>query len=141
MMNYKFSNASRERLKTCHPDLIILMTYALATSRIDFTIVCGERDKAAQEAAFIQGNSRARFGQSPHNYSPSLAVDICPWADGALQWNNHQLFDSLAEHIKTTAKRLGIEVTWGGDFKSIVDKPHFELKNWKKIKNQPYIDE
>jgi hypothetical protein len=25
---------------------------------------------------------------------------------------------------------LGIDITWGGDFKSLRDMPHFEIKGW-----------
>jgi hypothetical protein len=31
--------------------------------------------------------------------------------------------------IAEAGKAQGL--TWGGDFSSIVDKPHFELKGWK----------
>jgi hypothetical protein len=103
------------------------MEEALATSEIDFTIVCGHRGKEAQDKAVANGDSKAPFPTSRHNSMPSEAVDVCPWVDGKLAWDNVTAFTNLALHIKETAARLGVGLKWGGDFKGSWDKPHFEL--------------
>jgi peptidoglycan L-alanyl-D-glutamate endopeptidase CwlK len=33
----------------------------------------------------------------------------------------------MAANVKAAAKKLGIRITWGGDWKSFKDGPHFEL--------------
>jgi peptidoglycan L-alanyl-D-glutamate endopeptidase CwlK len=54
----------------------------------------------------------------PHAFG--LAYDIVPVVNGKAQWNNVTLWQIAGEE----GKKLGL--TWGGDWKSIVDKPHFE---------------
>lgn len=36
----------------------------------------GFRSPIEQETAFLEGNSNAKFGESPHNWRPALAVDV-----------------------------------------------------------------
>ena len=42
-MTYRFSQRSLDRLNTCHPDLVLLMTEALADPDCpsDMTVLCG----------------------------------------------------------------------------------------------------
>lgn len=122
-----FSARSRERLATCHPDLIRLMNEAISTapSDMDFTILCGFRNKSDQDAAVAAGNSTTPWPRSRHNATPSQAVDIAPYP---VDWNDLGRFRKLSAHIKATAARLGIPIEWGGDWKSPVDMPHYQLR-------------
>jgi len=137
-MTYRLSKTSFSRLETCHRDLVLLVEYAInhEDCPCDFTVVCGVRGRAAQEEAFNQGNSKAKFGKSPHNFSPSYAVDLSPYVGGGIAWTDTDLFRKLADHMKACAKELGILITWGGDFKSIVDMPHYELTYWRDMKKE-----
>lgn len=54
----------------------------------------------------------------PHAFG--LAYDVVPVVDGKAQWNDNRLWAITGEE----GKKLGL--TWGGDWKSIIDKPHFE---------------
>jgi hypothetical protein len=54
----------------------------------------------------------------PHGFG--LAYDVVPIVDGEADWDNDKLWQIAEEE----GKKLGL--TWGGDWKSIVDKPHFE---------------
>jgi peptidoglycan L-alanyl-D-glutamate endopeptidase CwlK len=54
----------------------------------------------------------------PHGFR--LAYDVVPLVNGKAQWDNTALWQIAGEE----GKKLGL--TWGGDWKSIVDKPHFE---------------
>lgn len=129
-----FGKTSAARLSTCHQDLQDLMNEALSESPCDFSIVCGVRGRAEQEKAIAEGKSRAHFGQSPHNYQPSFAVDICPYDHArGLVWNDDRLWSMVLDHIAQVAEEMGIEVKFGRDFHSIVDKPHIELANWKEL--------
>ena len=68
---------------------------------------------------------------SPHNYG--LAWDFAPIVNGKIDWNNLDLFRKCGE----IAKKLNFEgytLEWGGDFKTIKDLPHIQLKNWKNYK-------
>ena len=70
--------------------------------------------------------TNARGGQSAHNYRPALALAIA-FQDKAnkLDWTT-RLFSQFAQLMMRTAN-----ITWGGDFKSLRDLPHFELTDWK----------
>ena len=39
------------------------------------------------------------------------------------------MFNQMAHKFKNVAKKLNIDITWGGDWKNFKDLPHFELKN------------
>lgn len=75
--------------------------------------------------------TNAKPGASPHNYG--LAWDFVPIVNGKPDWNNLSLFKKCGE----IAKKLNFEgytLEWGGDFKTIKDYPHIQLKNWKDYK-------
>ncbi len=87
------------------------------------------RDNEKQTELYNQGRNgnsgrivtNAKAGQSIHNYR--LAFDFCPIIDGETVWNDTLLFIKCGN----IGKNLGL--TWGGDFKSIKDMPHFEYTN------------
>jgi len=88
--------------------------------------------------------TKALPGQSPHNFYPSLAVDcvldpdrvtVGPHPDNARLPN---LWETRAKY--TDAARAWADygaavraagLVWGGDFKSLKDLPHCELRNWR----------
>lgn len=118
-----FGTSSQERLDTCAPDLQRLMEAAVL--RRDCSIVCGHRNETEQTLAFSSGASKAQWGQSNHNSMPSMAVDVIPWPE---QYTSEAAFKELAEVIFDEAIKLQIRVKWGGLFRSIDDKPHWELR-------------
>ncbi len=123
-----FSQRSKRARAELHPKLQQIVDEAI--KEIDFVILDAQRGRAEQERAFKQGNSKAHFGQSAHNFEPAVAMDICPYP---IDWNNIERFKEMAKVVKAKAKALGIEVDYGGDWKSIKDYPHFELSNWKQL--------
>lgn len=54
----------------------------------------------------------------PHGFG--LAFDVALIINGKADWSNQKLWN----RIGALGKSLGLE--WGGDWKSIVDKPHFQ---------------
>lgn len=118
-----FSKQSQERLNTCHPFLQEICNELI--KEMDFTVLCGYRDKAAQNEAFSKGASKLKFPKSKHNSSPSMAVDLAPYP---IDWNDHTRFKALAARFKQIAEHKRIGITWGGDFKGFPDMPHFQLK-------------
>lgn len=82
------------------------------------------RDAEYQAYLYAQGRTRAgsivtnmqQIG--PHSFG--LAYDVVPIVYGRAVWDNNKLWAVAGEE----GKKLGL--TWGGDWKSIVDKPHFE---------------
>jgi peptidoglycan L-alanyl-D-glutamate endopeptidase CwlK len=69
--------------------------------------------------------TRAKPGESAHNYG--AAFDICfvgktPYPDD----------DALWEAVGMVGEGVGL--VWGGRWKRLVDKPHFERKSWRSLK-------
>ncbi|HAI54843.1 MAG TPA: peptidoglycan with LysM domain protein, partial [Acinetobacter nosocomialis] len=110
-----------------------------AKHQVQLVIVQDYRTYAQQDALYAKGRTtpgsivtRARGGQSNHNFA--LAVDVFPlWEDGKLHMDaksdakNIQILRKVAP----VGKSIGLE--WGGDWKSIVDNPHFQLKTGKTM--------
>jgi peptidoglycan L-alanyl-D-glutamate endopeptidase CwlK len=117
-----FSQRSLTNLGQCHPDLQKVAHEAI--KHYDFTVICGHRNKADQDKAVREGKSKAKWPTSKHNKTPSQAFDATPVP---LDWNNIESFRTMARHMKEAAKKVGVPITWGGDFKSFFDGPHFEL--------------
>lgn len=119
-----FSARSQTNLMTCHPDLQRLFNEVIKT--FDCTIICGHRIEKEQLQAFVDGHSRVQWPNSWHNQSPSRAVDVAPYP---IDWKDLRKFHRFAGFVTGTAKQMGIKITWGGDFKTFFDGPHFELIN------------
>jgi len=132
-----FSARSLKILSRAHPALQRVMTEAIR--HFNFSIICSTRGKEDQQRAFTQGKSRARFGQSPHNFTPSLAVDCVPFP---LNWDDLDRFDAMGLVILTAASDTAVPINWGRNFKGIVDYPHFEISGWQQLaKRAGKVDE
>jgi len=70
--------------------------------------------------------TKAKPGQSPHNYG--MAFDIC--FDGKAPYPPES--DPRWAALGKIGKLFGL--AWGGEFKSIMDRPHFERPDWKKAR-------
>jgi len=165
-----------KRIATLHPKVrkqaLEMYTYAnekLLGKGVRLRFAYTTRSFEEQEELYAQGRTKlfdnkgkrlgkvtnAKAGQSIHNFS--LAFDIVLLLDK----NNDGVFESASWDTKADNDKNGksdwMEVTnyfksqgwkWGGDFKSIVDPPHFEYTfghTWKtlqdKIKNKQYTTE
>lgn len=71
--------------------------------------------------------TNAKGGQSPHNFK--MAVDLVPMKTATQEW--WEAPESLWKQYGEIARSLGL--TWGGDFKSIKDRPHVEDPRWKEL--------
>ena len=124
-------NASSEaKLKKVHPDLIkvVRRTAKLIKDKsFGFIITCGARTLEEQKKLLKAGatttlNSRHIPGKDGF----SKAVDFAVTLDGKVKWD-WGLYSRLAVIVKEAAKLENIPITWGGDWKSFKDGPHFEL--------------
>jgi len=148
------------KISQLHPKLRQEVTTLLerAESIIDpdykIRVVQGLRTIEEQDALYAQGRTKpgsivtkAKGGSSYHNYG--LAIDLC-WlikqADGSYKYEEKRswIFGPQYQKIVKIFKEAGY--TWGGDFKQISDKPHFEKNfdvNWKslykKYQNKDFI--
>ena len=116
------SKISRQKLNTCHTDLIKLIEAVAETEKC--AVICGFRGRKKKKKAYMAGKSKAKWGQSKHNFKPSHAVDVVPVP---LNWEDIPAFEKLGEKIMAKADELGIKIKWGKNFKGLADYPHFEL--------------
>lgn len=123
---YQFGKTSLERLATCHPDLQRIANELI--KELNVSIICGHRDKEAQDFAYAHGFSKAKWPESKHNSVPSHAVDIAPWDDAlkGINWTNTAAFQDMCQRVERIASELGIKIRLGRDF-SFVDIDHIEL--------------
>ena len=92
---------------------------------IDLIVTSTLRDAEYQASLYAQG--RTKPGSivtnvkllGPHGFG--LAFDVVPILGNVAIWDNNTFWRIIGEE----GKKLGLE--WGGEWTSIVDKPHFQL--------------
>lgn len=129
-MTYVLSDLSRRRLKGVHPDLVALVEDAIRTTEIDFLVVEGCRTKARQRKLVSAGKSTTMNSR----HLTGHAVDLCAIDGKTLHWGAPH-HDIIANAMKEAASERGIDLEWGGDWKTFVDPPHFQL-SWKSYPKQ-----
>ena len=88
---------------------------------------CIVRTLNEQTMEFVQGNTKHRAGESPHNYG--CAVDFVHGIDG---WHLAPESWELLGHIgKEIAAQNGIHIVWGGDMRDS-SPAHWELEDWRE---------
>ena len=125
-MTFSFGTKSKERLQGVHPDLVKVIEEAIKDSPLDFSITQGLRTKEQQKALFDAGKSQTMNSR----HLTGKAVDIAVIRDGEVTWDA-KYYQIAADHIKGVAAKLDIPLTWGGDWVSFKDGPHFELNKSK----------
>lgn len=118
----------------CHPQLQLLANKLITECKKQGLIVkLGEcfMSVAEQDALYAQGrttkgsivtNARGTSYSSMHQWG--VAFDVIR-NDGKGAYNDS---DNWFSKVAKIGKSLGLE--WGGDWTSLVDKPHFQLPQW-----------
>lgn len=134
----KWGKKSLERRAQLDPRLQKLFDAVLEVYNI--SLIQAHRGQEDQTTAKANGLSNANFGESPHNYEPALAGDIYPWPIPQITKNgvlciddNSPTWDEMIKVVKAKAVELGIDIICGADWKTLVDKPHVELANWREL--------
>ncbi len=142
-----FSNRSKERLSNAHSDLQKVFNKAI--KYFDFSILYSYRTSEEQFELFKKGRSLNIDGnwiitdkgkvvtyldgynkKSKHNESPSHAVDVWLYP---INWNETKDMNHFAGFVLGIAKtmlenkEIENEIEWGGNWRSFVDMPHFEI--------------
>lgn len=127
--NFKLSPRSLSRLDGVHPDLIKVVKRAIELTEIDFMVTEGVRTAARQQQLVSAGASqttRSRHLPTANRCGLSCAVDLAAMVGTEVRWD-WPLYPKLAKAMKAAAIELGVPIEWGGDWKSLVDGPHFQL--------------
>lgn len=147
---YVLSEASIEKMKGVHPKLIELMKKAISDSPYDFKIIQGLRTAAYQNELYQQGrtkpgkivtkldgyNKKSNHQAKADGYGHAVDIAVCGHYDqngnyvkyttDAEMFDNKKLVE-ISGHVKAVAKEMGMEIVWGGDWKTLYDTPHYEL--------------
>ena len=121
-MTFSFSKRSIDNLVGVHPDLVRVVTAALAITPVDFGIIEGRRTLERQKKLFAQGKSQTMHSR----HLGGFAVDFAAFVDGVVSWDT-PLYAQIADAMKTAARNVGVPVAWGGDWVSFKDGDHLEL--------------
>lgn len=122
MTQFEFSTRSKNRLAGVHPDLVAVMGLAIARSPIDFTVLEGTRTIERQKKLVSSGASQTMNSR----HLTGHAVDIAPLEGGEVSWD-WPLYHKLAPIVKAAADELGVDIEWGGDWRTFKDGPHWQL--------------
>ena len=126
---YKLSKRSYERLNGIDAILVAILTEAIKESPFDFGIPRngGMRTAKEQNELYKKGRSRLDGYKNKSYHQTGKAFDIYAYVDGDASWEKEHL-TAIARHIQKVAKeQFNTKLTWGGDWKSFVDMPHFQI--------------
>lgn len=120
-LSFKFGANSQRRLHSCNLQLQLLFKEVIKYR--DCSVLCGHRDKTAQDAAYPE-YSHVQWPDSTHNTYPSLAVDVVPYP---VNWDDIKAFHEFSGFVMGVAATMDIKIRWGGHFNGFFDGPHYEL--------------
>lgn len=115
--------ASNERLKGVDPRLAQVVRRAVDISTVPFQITCGLRTLEEQRELVRIGASKTM--KSYH--LRGKAVDLVAKPAGKVSWVLAD-YRTINLAMQKAAKEIGVPVTWGGSWKSIVDGPHWQIE-------------
>lgn len=145
---YILGEASKEKLKGVHPQLVKLMTEAVKESPYDFRIAQGVRTASYQNSLYQQGRTtpgkivtncdgfknKSNHQAKADGYGHAIDIFICGVVENGQyrKFTTEEGYDNkkmtlVAAHVKNVAQKLGIAIKWGGDWSKFKDYPHFEI--------------
>ena len=120
----KFGKRSMDNLVGVHPKIVDVLLEAI--KHYDFSVLEGLRSPERQSELVSQGSSMTMASKHlKQSDGFSHAVDIAPYP---IDWDNTEEFFYLAGLIEGIAKSKGINLQWGGRWRSLKDCPHFQLE-------------
>ena len=132
-----WDTATNNRIEKLHPKIRCAVKNFInqveSEMGIKLRVIQGLRTYAEQNALYAQGRTtagsivtKAKGGQSNHNFG--LAIDVAEIKNGKIDWSEQE---KILPKIAPIGKKWGF--SWGGDWKSIIDKPHFEMTFGKSL--------
>ncbi|MBS3857688.1 M15 family metallopeptidase [Proteus mirabilis] len=123
MSKFRLSRRSEENLRGVHPDLAKVVHRALEITDIDFMVIEGKRNEARQRQLVASGKSQTMNSR----HLTGHAVDCAPLVNNQIPWNDWSCFKKVADAMMQAAKEFGVDIEWGGNWKTFKDGPHFQL--------------
>lgn len=125
-MSIILGERSLAKLQGVHPDLVRVIKKAALLSDLDFTVLEGLRTVARQKELFANGATKTMNSR----HITGHAVDLAPMIGGKISWD-WPLYARLSKIVKAAAVAEKVALSWGGDWKTFKDGPHWELP-WKQ---------
>lgn len=129
-----FNQASENKLKKLHPDLLRVVRRAQELVKDpDFGAIITCTVRTLEEQKILVKNRASQTLKSRHipgKDGYAKAVDFAVTLKGKVRWD-WPLYARLAEFMKEAAEIENVPITWGGDWKTFKDGPHFELNKIK----------
>lgn len=111
-----------QRLTGVHESIRRVLVRAARDGAPRFSVVEGLRTVKRQRELVAAGASKTMRSRHIHGF----AVDIAPIIGGKISWD-WPAFYPLARAIKAAALAEKVNLTWGGDWRTFKDGPHWEL--------------
>ena len=129
---FKFSKRSLKNLNTVDSKLQLLANEVLKTTPYDFAITEGLRTVERQQELFKQNTSNKIITKcdgikNKSKHQLGKAIDIMVYDEHGVGTWEEKYYKEVALIFKQKAKELNINISWGGDWKSFKDYPHFEI--------------
>lgn len=119
---------SQKILLDVHRDLSrVVYRAAELVSEDGFEFIVTEGLRSLEKQAALKAKGASQTMKSRH--LTGHAVDLAVKLDGEIRWD-WPLYAKLAVIVKEAARIESVPVTWGGDWKTLKDGPHYEL-SWK----------
>jgi len=135
-MIFKFGQTSAKNYATVTPGLRRVADRVLGYGIMDFSIVCGYRDKGEQNRLFKLRKSKVLWPNSKHNHLPAKAMDCVPFVGRRLSWNKLHCC-VLAGLILAAGREEGMRLRWGGnwdmDSEPITDQDFQDLVHFEEV--------
>ncbi|MFN8993683.1 MAG: M15 family metallopeptidase [Pseudomonadota bacterium] len=110
------------KLHGVNPAIVRVLMRAARDGAPRFAVIEGTRTVARQRELVARGASKTMKSRHIHGF----AVDIAPVIAGKISWD-WPAYYPLAKAIKAAAAAEGVALTWGGDWRTFKDGPHWEL--------------
>lgn len=128
----KFDERTERNISTLHPraqkkarEFMQLVAPLMARKNVVVKIISGLRTYAEQDALHAKGRTtagpkvtNAKAGYSNHNFGTA-------WDIGLFKSGLYLAQSPLYKEVGEISRSLGLN--WGGDWKSFVDLPHYEV--------------
>ncbi len=124
--NFRFSRRSENNLKGVNPALVQVVRRALELSAVDFGVIEGLRTVERQRELFNAVPKKTQTMNSRHITGHAIDVFAYPTANGSWEW---KYYEQIAAAFKRASKDVGVNIEWGGDWKTLKDGPHFQLSH------------
>lgn len=124
------NKSSLAKLKGVHPDLVRVVNRCAADWRdktFTWIITCGPRTIGEQKILVRKGASktmRSRHLVAKNGFAH--AIDVAAVLDGKARWD-WPLYVKIAAAMKAAAKKEGVPLEAGLDWKTFPDGPHHQL--------------